>query len=195
MNEEDAARLVDECQIGIHYPLIGDKLLARALFSISSDWSGIVETGTFMGATSLWFSKVWSQLSFYTIDIVEGYVSSAKAKGLNAIWGDSAEVLKSLVSSFGTKPFFFLDAHWYERWPLSDELKVISGLDTPTILVHDFDDQTEAGFDPGNDINGPVGEFLAARSDMKLYRLKENKKIGVGLLSNIFESDYWETMM
>jgi len=195
LNEEMAIVLVDECADGSHYPLIRDKLLARALFSISEGWSSITETGTYVGATSLWFSRVWVNLPFCTVDIHEDWVRYATAKGVNAMYGDSAVVLDGMVDGLGVRPFFFLDAHWGEFWPLADELKAISRLADSVVLVHDFDDGKEGTlYDPGNNMAGPVGGFLAARQDIKAYRLKGNSVIGVCLLSLPIQNSYWEAI-
>jgi hypothetical protein len=43
---------------------------------------------------------------------------------------------KKIVSE--QKSFFFLDAHWYDYWPLRDELKIILNLPKCIIAIDDF---------------------------------------------------------
>jgi hypothetical protein len=39
----------------------------------------------------------------------------------------------------GSCPLLFLDAHWYDYWPLPDELDIIaSHLDKAVFIIHDF---------------------------------------------------------
>ena len=113
----------------------------------------IVETGTYLGSTTKWFSQ-WAD-KVHTFEVKQDHFNKAKEalKGCNNITmhlGNSAYELSKVIGDLSDKTFFFLDAHWEDYNPLLDELKVIadSGL-KPIIAIHDFKvpDHPELGFD------------------------------------------------
>ena len=71
---------------------------------------------------------------------------------IHIINGSSEEILKKLVPDLNhpeVRPFFYLDAHWDEYWPIKDELELISQLSHYFIVIDDFQvpGQPSWGFD------------------------------------------------
>lgn len=91
-----------------------------------------IETGTYTGCTTEWFSKLVEQV--YTVEIDEKLYNNAlqKFKNINNIKitkANSKNWLKTLLPTIKDKykyVLFYLDAHWEKYWPLIDELKIIS---------------------------------------------------------------------
>lgn len=174
-------------------PLSGDRLLAAALVDILDACSSITETGTYLGYTTKWFQFFNKPYTGIEIDEDKARSTSDKAVGAKIVVGDSAAWLKANVKSLGNKPFLFLDAHWFIPWPLELELEILKAVEDPIILIHDFDDKSGAGFDPGNDETGPVTGFIKSRPDLTAYTLSGVHKIGVVLITKTpVDSYYWK---
>jgi hypothetical protein len=54
-------------------------------------------------------------------------------------------------------PLFYLDAHWYDYWPLQDEVKTISKLSQFVILADDFKVPGKPQFENDNGGGGTPG--------------------------------------
>lgn len=104
----------------------------------------IIETGTYYGWSSL-------KLAEFGLDVItienseENYnkaienFSNSPFTNIKAILGSSPEVLKTILTEEDNNTILFLDAHWYEYWPIHDELNVcIEKKITPVIIIHDF---------------------------------------------------------
>jgi hypothetical protein len=117
----------------------------------------VVETGTFRGDSTLCFAERVEHV--ITIELNEEYYAAALSRlqrpNIQCLRGNSPEVLSSL-RNFRERCCFLLDAHWYDYWPLLDELRAIRSLcaagvlsQIPAILIHDFKvpGHPELGFD------------------------------------------------
>ena len=119
----------------------------------------IVETGTFRGASTEWFSQFG--LPVYSVEINEraAHFSGLRLRKNNLVHlatGDSAAFLRSLVREPErlVPTFFYLDAHWGERLPLREELEVIrANFPSAVIMVDDFAVPDDPGY--GFDDYGP----------------------------------------
>jgi len=139
----------------------------------------VVETGTFRGTSTEFFSAVFGA----PIDTVEGnarfYAYSVlrlcHLDNVNVVLGDSRAFLRMLDSggTGGDKhAFIYLDAHWEEDLPLREELEIISsGWNRAVVMVDDF----EVPGDPGYkyDDYGPgkrlTTEYLPSMDGWSLY--------------------------
>lgn len=106
------------------------------------DPDAIVETGTFLGDTTRFFSG--NLLPVYSIEIKMIYHLAAKLAMLRRpdvtlIRGDSVEVLSALaVSRPFQRPLAYLDAHWWSHLPLRGELaQLLQGWDHVAIVIDD----------------------------------------------------------
>lgn len=136
-------------------PFNADYYLEKKILDIKNKYgiTTAIETGTFHGATTIWFSENFEKI--YTVECNESYFLES---GINI--GNRANVIRKLQSSpiflkeilpniDEEKTLIFLDAHWYTN-PVLDELEEIkkSGK-KPIIVIHDFmvPDHPEFGYD------------------------------------------------
>lgn len=115
-----------------------------------------VETGTFMGGTSLGIAKAFPNITVWTTESDEILFKNAserfKGISIKSFCGDSVELLKNeIISKLRPRPFFYLDSHvseynvqcnpqLIEHYPLKDEILLISSIKelNPIIAIHDF---------------------------------------------------------
>lgn len=124
-------------------PFNGDSFLCDE-FLVLKEKFGIetaVETGTFVGATTIWLSKNFDTV--HTTEIKKDYydqaVKNLEGVGNVTFWHqDSLKALPDILKQCNKNTIIFLDSHWYEN-PLLKELEIISqsGL-KPIIAIHDF---------------------------------------------------------
>jgi predicted O-methyltransferase YrrM len=98
----------------------------------------IIETGTFKGKTTLALSELADEV--HTIEINPAYYNQNNFTNpkITKHQGSSPEVLTKILGSVKKPCLFYLDAHWYEYWPLLDELKVIGReAKNSIIVIHD----------------------------------------------------------
>ncbi len=91
---------------------------------------GVIETGCFLGDTTDYLARLYPELPIVTCDVVAEHAAFTRHRlrdrsNTSVVTGDSADVLASLSGRFD-RPLVYLDAHWYECWPLADELAAIS---------------------------------------------------------------------
>lgn len=116
----------------------------------------LIETGTHYGETTEYLARAYPDLPIYSCEISGCYDDARRrlAKYSNVFLRkqSSPEFLKSLPSQ--NCPLYFLDAHWGDYWPLSDELAAIRH---GVVCIHDFDiGHPDFGFDSyGGVSNGP----------------------------------------
>ena len=104
----------------------------------------IIETGTYYGWSSIILSKF--NLPVKTIEyseenykIAQNNLSEKNIENVDIILGSSSEVLNTILEENEEGLFLFLDAHWYDYWPIHDELNVcIRKNIKPIIAIHDF---------------------------------------------------------
>lgn len=131
--------------------------------------SAFVETGTSKGETTAFVAQQDRSLPVYTCEVhVPTYrETSARLASFPNIQmreSSSPAFLQGLVAktSLGNLPLFWLDAHWYEFWPLRDELSIItSQLGSAVILIDDFEipGRPQFGYDTTNQYHGrPTAE-------------------------------------
>ena len=141
----------------------GDSRLKRAIEELvkSEGIKAIIETGTFMGSTTLQFAKIVPHV--WTIEINETYARQALQKfeiseGNSTIYpylGSSVDWLYQILAEAKEKGniLWFCDSHWQAHNPLLQELEIVrqSGL-KPLIVIHDFKvpGHPELGYDSYN---------------------------------------------
>ena len=104
----------------------------------------IIETGTYYGWSTM-------KLAEFGIDVTtieyseENYkiaidnFSKTNFSNIKGLFGNSPEVLREILTNEDNDVILFLDAHWYDYWPIHDELKVcIDKKIKPVIIIHDF---------------------------------------------------------
>lgn len=110
-----------------------------------------VETGTFRGQTTEYFNNTFSKV--FTVEINPQELSKVFANqaniglsvgpfsGVHFVTGDSAEQLPKILELVkGQRKLVYLDAHWFDDWPLKKELLAIgeSDPDNTIVVIDDF---------------------------------------------------------
>lgn len=104
----------------------------------------IIETGTYYGWSSIKLSEF--NIPVFTIEyskenynIAEKNINEKKINNIKLILGSSPDILKEIIMEGEENLLLFLDAHWYDYWPIHDELRVcIEKKIKPIIVIHDF---------------------------------------------------------
>lgn len=115
---------------------------------------GIVETGTWLGNTTAYMAET-SRLPVYSCDVNPRYNGIAKMRlanvdGVHLSLSDSREFLRELSSGPLAQQcvFFYLDAHWYEDVPLTEEFEWIAAhWDRCVVMVDDFSVPDDPGYE------------------------------------------------
>jgi len=110
----------------------------KSLYNIST----FVETGTYLGGTALWASKVFERV--ITIEASEEIYRQTRQKyeyigNIKLLFGDSRKVLAEVVSVHPTPAVFWLDAHWSggETYGEDDECPLIEEIHAINISEYD----------------------------------------------------------
>jgi len=106
----------------------------------------IIETGTNIGDTTEKLAINYPNIEIHTLEINKEFYSASSnrlSKYTNVLChlGSSDTVLKELLPTLLSKKIlFYLDAHWYDYWPLKNELLVISThlKDNSIIIIDDI---------------------------------------------------------
>jgi len=103
----------------------------------------VIETGTFLGDTSLVLASMANQV--FTIENNKQFALIAKRKFKNIskielMEGSSPDILLKILPTLKANTLLFLDAHWYNYWPILDELEAFSKYPKyiKVIAIHDF---------------------------------------------------------
>jgi len=130
------------------YRLHDDPILHKAFFSVVSimQATSIVETGTFMGYSTSLMAEKFPNIPIHTCEINKRHYLIAKRNlkkysNVTVYYGESPKIMKNLIkeNKLGDRPFFFLDAHWLDNWPLEDEMRLITSLlKKAVIIIDDF---------------------------------------------------------
>jgi len=149
------------------------------LFNVNKFIETGIHHGETLGAAVDWFSELYEDFkrkdnsgryAIYEVDSVKEYCDAASEKysKINniVIAHDSSEkYLKRLIdeNTFHEDDhcMFYLDAHWYDYWPLRDEMKEILRLKRAIILIDDF-------YVPGKPFD--YDSYQGARLDLNYIR-------------------------
>ncbi|MCF7223351.1 hypothetical protein [Marilutibacter chinensis] len=99
----------------------------------------IIETGSNMGDTTEYLARTYPHLNIVTCDVMDKYVDIVRRRvgfmpHTYVEKVDSPELIAKFKDEFRC-PLYYLDAHWYEDWPLERELALI---DNGVVCVDDF---------------------------------------------------------
>lgn len=109
--------------------------------------SSFVETGTFQGGTTRYMAVTYPELPIHSIEINATFHENCRKKlqpyrNVRLYHGSSEKIIAEGLDArwFGPRPFFYLDAHWYDYWPLCDEVRLIGRhLDEAVMVIDDFE--------------------------------------------------------
>jgi len=118
--------------------------------------AAIIETGTYVGASTEFIASA-SKLPVYSVEANARNFGFAKMRlkrhrNVQLSLGDSREFLMKFIAYnaaryTGCPLLFYLDAHWDEDLPLSDELAIIfSSFSRAIVLIDDFQVPDDDGY-------------------------------------------------
>ena len=124
----------------------------------------IVETGTCAGDTTEFLARLYPNILVISIEIDYNLYQLSKDrlrnfKNIKLIHGSSDHYIEALDEQYNF-PFYYLDAHWYEHWPLADEL---SSINKGIVCIGDFDIQ-EPGYSFDNYKNQDCNQDIVLAS-------------------------------
>ena len=176
-------------------PFNGQVIRRKIIFEFLTmfKFDKIIETGTYLGNTTIFLSKFKTPVE--SVEINPDYFQIAKIRFKNfnnvqIVLSDSVDYLSSL--DFNKKYFIYLDAHWYEKLPLKKELEILSSIKNVTILIDDFKVENDSSwkYDVYNNIELSINNF---NEELKAYdiffpnydaRLDKNNNRGFVILTN-----------
>lgn len=99
----------------------------------------IVETGCFTGDTTVFLARHYRDLRVLSCDISRDHARVASFRtgeftNCEVRVCDAVDLVEVALERF-ERPFFYLDAHWLDDWPLSRELSVVS---KGAVCIDDF---------------------------------------------------------
>jgi hypothetical protein len=102
-----------------------------------------IETGAYKGDTTLALAEIFDEVHTIELDRSHYLNCVERLHGWGRIFchhGNSADWLNSLLPKYQQPIFFYLDAHWYDYWPLLDELRAIAkhNHSNSVIAIDDF---------------------------------------------------------
>jgi hypothetical protein len=112
----------------------------------------IVETGTFLANTTVWFASFG--MPVMTVEISARYFGFSRARlrahnNVTIYEGNSIDFLRSIAGATDpTAPtLFYLDAHWLDHLPLREEVEIVTAnFPNSVIVVDDFEVPDDPGY-------------------------------------------------
>ena len=120
--------------------------LARAI-----DFDEVVETGTFRGATTIFFSNLLG-CRVHSVELLQRYYDFAEVRcaaypNIRLWHGDSREFLRRLTPEIEDHAtLFYLDAHWEADVPRFEELEIVAGRERAVVMIDDFQVLGDPGY-------------------------------------------------
>jgi hypothetical protein len=130
----------------------------------------IIETGTFCGATTEFFTDLKPPTEVRSVELSEILYEFSKwrLRGRNNCHlykGNSDEVLRSFdPADHARRCLFYLDAHWSTYLPLRAELKACAQWGNAVVMIDDFQVEDDPGFgfdDYGDNIGRLTLNYIA----------------------------------
>lgn len=122
--------------VAFHNDILWKDFVRKTVDTLNFD--AIYETGTFLGSTTLWLSKLHK--SVYTCEIEPLYYARAKKRfaqtNITAFLQPSYQFLANIYHKIF--PLIYLDAHWGNN-PLALELQLCNKFEKAVIMIDDFD--------------------------------------------------------
>lgn len=106
-----------------------------------------LETGTYHASTTRFLASVFKKVFAMELNDQFLEISRNNLRGLTNVTlvkGDTGKDLKRILDQFpqGTRCLAYLDAHWYDYWPLLDEIKQLATrqdlINNCIIMIDDF---------------------------------------------------------
>lgn len=151
----------------------GDRMYQALVLELAGSCgiTSFVETGTQTGHTTGFMAERFRRMPIYSVEVNPDLARQARERlrrfrNVTIIEGSSEAVLRDLIERgmLGQRPLFFLDAHWYDYWPIEDEARLIAArLREAVIVVDDFEVPGRSDF--GFDVGGGGKELTGRQND------------------------------
>lgn len=147
-------------------PLNGQQRRQESLRELLTklDFHAVVETGTYLGETTLWFRHV-SGLPTYSVESSPRYFTYARSRcatetGINIELMDSRSFISRLTKDLaGESTLFYLDAHWQSDVPRIGELEIIrDNWSRAVVVIDDFKVAGDSGYEYVTYAGRPLNE-------------------------------------
>lgn len=124
-----------------------DRAAARVMAALRDQFrvTTLIETGTAHGIGARYWSRLFPVVFSCDIDRDILAVAKLKVRGANAFLyccpsPDFLAWFRRDYEMVRRQDYvvFLLDAHWYQEWPLLDELRALKGFLQAIIVIHDF---------------------------------------------------------
>jgi hypothetical protein len=128
---------------GFGEPFNGQAVRLGTVRGLIAEFSpdAFIETGTFLGFTTRFFAG--NGVPVHTIEVDPRFYVAARVRltfnpDVRVVRGNSRDALAELArtASFA-RPFAYLDAHWWDDLPLTDEVRTIFGRWADALIVID----------------------------------------------------------
>lgn len=180
-------------------PAFQDKeLMEKTIYLVNKyNVCKIYETGTFYGESTNILSNAFPDLKIYSYELIKDAYETASrrnARNKNVFIRNISSpegLMKDMVEG-EHNVLLFLDAHWYDYWPILDELSTIAKKGVrPCIEIHDFyvpteNGKSEIGYDA---YNGQVLNFEYIEDRLKQiygseyeYEYSKNPILNAGVI-------------
>lgn len=128
---------------GFGEPFNGQRERLVTIRSLVADFSpgGFIETGTFLGHTTRFFSG--NGIPVYTVEVKPSIYAAARVRlsfdhNIHMMRANSSDAIVQIASQRPfERPFAYLDAHWWEDLPLPKEVSTILATWPEAIIVID----------------------------------------------------------
>lgn len=159
---------------GFGMPLNGQQARLRAIIGLLEEFEPhlVLETGTFLGDTTRFFSGLGHRVVSVEISPVFHAWSRIRLhnSGVDLIRGEASTVLPSVLQAHPGRLFAYLDAHWGDFLPLREEVAQLVRRPEVLIAIDDFRVPTdpEYAFDVYDgqalelELLGPLGDVRIA---------------------------------
>jgi hypothetical protein len=139
----------------------------------------VVETGTFRGATTLFFHEC-TKVDVYSCELSGNYYDKVLSRLTDYekihLYNEDSRVFLRKLASTPDMPrenvFFYLDAHWNTDLPLPEELAIIyQNFVSPLIMIDDFE--------------------VSHRDDFGFDDYGENAILSLDIIKDVLKNDLW----
>jgi len=128
---------------GMNHDFVRTSILLKVLKALEVD--AFVETGTHLGRTCFLIAAQ-TDLPIFSSEVNEKYMRVARlflkcfGRRVHLSSSDSVQFLDNLLTQRRFRcPLFYLDAHWYSKLPLVEELRtILKYVDSSVIIIDDF---------------------------------------------------------
>jgi predicted O-methyltransferase YrrM len=127
----------------------GDRVYQQLVVTLIRELAAthFVETGTYLGDSTRFVAEETPGVEIATCEVDPRMAVRARRRlgrydRITLVEGSSEQFVARCLADFpqDARPVFFLDAHWYDFWPLPDELRSISSSRLScAVVIDDFE--------------------------------------------------------